>query len=144
MNLPLMNRLWHQKHGSEKGQSALIYRFADEGLTGVSAGFSAILPGCRHFDCDQCSATDLCPYRELTILLRGEDLLGIELQWREAQFWLRFLPLQGRRLNFLIVQSDDLLEPDVGELLSGFGHSATGCSADVSVRWFSSLSVAIE
>ncbi len=135
MNLPLFRRPATE---SVSG-CALIYRFADAGLAGTLAGFSSRYPDCRHFDCDHCSAADLCGYRELAILLRGEDLLGVEFQWREAQFWLRALPLKGRCLSFYVLQRDNLLEPELCELLAGLRSVVNSCGADVSVCLLSSV-----
>ena len=114
---------------------ALVYRYIDTQVAGCSERLQSRACGYQHFDCDQCSAADLCHYRELTVLLRGEDLLGIESEWRDSLEWLSALPLCGRRLTVCVLQQPSLLEPDVADLLAGLADSG----ADVSVQLLPSL-----
>lgn len=118
----------------QKQQVALVYRYLDSLVAGCSERLQKNACGYQHFDCDRCSAADLCAYRELTVLLRGEDLLGIEREWRDSLGWLRSLPLCGRRLNVCVLQGSALLEPDLGNLLAGLADSG----ADVSIQLLAS------
>ncbi|MAQ99119.1 MAG: hypothetical protein CMI00_01105 [Oceanospirillaceae bacterium] len=114
---------------SRDDSAALIYRFNDTRLNSVSFAGLPQRAGYRHYDCDSCCATDLCAFRELTVLLRTEDVLGIEREWCHSQQWFGELPLSGRRLRLLVLQCSVLLEPDLGDLLSGL----SGCGAEVTV-----------
>lgn len=118
----------------QKQQIALVYRYLDARVAGCCERLQKQACGYQHFDCDRCSAADLCVYRELTVLLRGEDLLGIEREWRDSLGWLRSLPLCGRRLNVCVLQGSALLEPDLANLLEGLADSG----ADVSIQLLAS------
>ena len=72
---------------SRDDSAALIYRFNDTRLNSVSFAGLPQRAGYRHYDCDSCCATDLCAFRELTVLLRTEDVLGIEREWCHSQQW---------------------------------------------------------
>ena len=81
----------------------------------------------QHMDTESCSSDELCAYRDLYLVIRPEDILGIEDCWLENSPLISGLSLNQRRIYIARESNENLCPPD----WSRFFASLTDRGADI-------------
>jgi len=71
------------------------------------------------FDCytsEVSQAQELCPYRDIYLLISAEDIIGVENEWLSASSALTGISLKERNI-FICTYQNNMLSPDWNALL---------------------------
>lgn len=74
------------------------------------------------FDCyatEVASAQNICPYKDIYLLISAEDIIGIEEDWLDTTTAFKGISLKERNV-FIQGYRNELLSPDWEALLSSF------------------------